>query len=202
MMDGAERSVRLTDEQREISYPKECPLPFGHHLHALRNILADPVQSWAGDCLSACHQQTKVAFGNSEALGRTFVQEFCRWPFESARAALEPDESSRTRRLGYRFYLVDLLAGQGCAARNLEPAHASAARKRGVRDAELGATENIAGIEQLEAVAHVRAIGAEPLHRVRVSHSIESRWNVDARLLEQRRQHPLGQRDDVLDLDE
>src|SRR6185312_3200872 len=185
MMDGAERSVRLTDEQREISYPKECPLPFGHHLHALRNILADPVQSWAGDSLCARHQQREVAFGNSEALGRTFVQEFCRWPFESARAALEPNQSTGAGGFCDGFDLVHLLARQGGTARNLEPPHASTARECRVRDAELGATESIAGIEQLEAVAHVRAVGAESLHRVGVGHSIESRWNADARLLEQ-----------------
>src|SRR6185295_10044693 len=138
MMDGAERSVRLTDEQREISYPKKCPLPFGHHLHALRNILADPVQRRAGHGFGAGYQQTEIAFGNSQALGRSFVQEFCRWAFESARAALEPDQSTGAGGFCDGLDFVDLLARQAGAARNLEPAHASAARECRVRDAELG----------------------------------------------------------------
>src|SRR5262249_10748235 len=81
-------------------------------------------------------------------------------------------------------------------------AHAPAARECCARDAEVGAAEHIARVEELEAIARVRAIDAESLHRLGIAHAPEARRRSGTRLLPERGDQPFAQPHDVLLRDE
>ena len=90
VMDGGERpGGRVALEHREVGHPDEGIHVTRHELHSLRHLLANPVQSRAGDVVRSGHVQPEVAVGQAEAVRRAFAEELGGGPVECA--ALAPD---------------------------------------------------------------------------------------------------------------
>src|SRR5688572_4131453 len=143
MVDRAQRSVLLPNEERKVGDPEECARVGGNHVQSRCDVLPHPVECGIADVLGPSDEQTELTFLEGESPNGGFAQELRCRSLYSARCTLEAYEPARSRRLRDRFDLVDLLAGESGATRNSDTTHPSACFQGSGRDAESGPTKDL-----------------------------------------------------------